>query len=489
MSDSRVETGLQALILCGPGTSFDTLLKPEKSPKCLTLVANRPMIYYPMNLCKRLGITDVTLIAFSSAVNLIKTTLKQDPSLSSFTFTKILAPADLEAETSTARILCLPEVQDCIRSSFLLLPCDLVCELDGQHLLNPWGFLRSQDLREFNGGVGFYYQTESGIKDEVSDLIAVAPLEQGEMPGAAKYKLSRLVMSMGMDASKAKMEDEKAFLLRHSLSRKYRRIKIMTDYRDAHLYFFPRWVKHLVRRQERISSIKEDLVSLWAKAQWQQGLAEKMGMANCRGHHSSRQWTDCEAVSCAVCQQPQNGLPDPGIVQPVEMPPFLACTLEGSAKMFRRVDSPALLLSTSLRLAKLESIEDAEDASMISPLAHSHKIASPDCVANRSYISRNDCLLAPSVVVEKGCSIKETCIGPGSNICNGARLTRCVVLGNVTIGPRCVLVGCVIGSRSSVGSGSVLNGCEVQEDFEVPERTEAKNEIFRPLLEDLLGDM
>lgn len=57
MSYSRDETGLQALILCGSGTSFDTLLKPEGTPKCLALVANRPMAYYPMNLCRRLGVT------------------------------------------------------------------------------------------------------------------------------------------------------------------------------------------------------------------------------------------------------------------------------------------------------------------------------------------------------------------------------------------------------------------------------------------------
>lgn len=44
--------GLQALILCGPGTSFGTLLNQEKTPKCLALVANRPMIYYPLKFCE-----------------------------------------------------------------------------------------------------------------------------------------------------------------------------------------------------------------------------------------------------------------------------------------------------------------------------------------------------------------------------------------------------------------------------------------------------
>ncbi|CAG8253451.1 unnamed protein product [Penicillium salamii] len=487
MSYSRDETGLQALILCGPGTSFDTLLKPEGTPKCLALVANRPMVYYPMNLCRRLGITDVTLVTFPSAVMPIKAALQHDPFMGSFPSAKVLAPQDLEETTSTAQILRLPEVQDCIQGNFLLLPCDLVSELD-QRLLDSWDLSQIQSPGELNGGLGLYYQTEAGIKDEVSDLVAVAPFEQSEMPGAAKYKLSRLVMSMGMDSTKARLEQDKAFLVRYSLTKKHQRIKIMPDYRDAHLYFFPHWVKHLVRHQEKIASIKEDLIGLWAKAQWQQGLAEKLGMDKCRSPQDSHQWISGQSMSSTVCQKPRTNLLGSESSQ-VEMAPFIACLLEGSTELVRRVDSPALLLSSSLRLAKLKSIETAKDASTRSPFSHAHKITSPGGIAQRSFISRDDCLLASNVVVEKGCSIKETCVGPGSKICSGARLTRCVVLENVIIGARCVLVGCVIGNRSLVGGNSTLNGCEVQEGFTVPERTEAKNEIFTPLLEDLLGNM
>ena len=51
-------SGLQAVILCGPGVSLNTFTsKPEVLPKALVPIANRPMIWYPLEWCYRMGIT------------------------------------------------------------------------------------------------------------------------------------------------------------------------------------------------------------------------------------------------------------------------------------------------------------------------------------------------------------------------------------------------------------------------------------------------
>lgn len=56
------DPGLQALILCGPGSSFTTFMaKPEENPKALLPIANRPMVWYPIDFCHRMGITGKTL--------------------------------------------------------------------------------------------------------------------------------------------------------------------------------------------------------------------------------------------------------------------------------------------------------------------------------------------------------------------------------------------------------------------------------------------
>lgn len=51
-------TGFQALILCGPGVSLNTFTSnPEEFPKALIPIANRPMVFYPLEWCYRMGIS------------------------------------------------------------------------------------------------------------------------------------------------------------------------------------------------------------------------------------------------------------------------------------------------------------------------------------------------------------------------------------------------------------------------------------------------
>lgn len=57
-SVSSASTGLQALILCGPGSSFPTFTSnPDENPKALLPIANRPMVWYPIDLCYRTGVS------------------------------------------------------------------------------------------------------------------------------------------------------------------------------------------------------------------------------------------------------------------------------------------------------------------------------------------------------------------------------------------------------------------------------------------------
>lgn len=56
-------SGFQAIILCGPGVSLNTFTSnPEEFPKALIPIANRPMVWYPLDWCYRMGITSMSLI-------------------------------------------------------------------------------------------------------------------------------------------------------------------------------------------------------------------------------------------------------------------------------------------------------------------------------------------------------------------------------------------------------------------------------------------
>jgi len=53
--------GFQAIILCGPGASLDTFTSNlEEFPKALVPIANKPMVWYPIEFCSRMGITGKT---------------------------------------------------------------------------------------------------------------------------------------------------------------------------------------------------------------------------------------------------------------------------------------------------------------------------------------------------------------------------------------------------------------------------------------------
>lgn len=49
-------TGFQAFILCGPGENLQPFSSKD-FPKALIPIANRPMVWYPLEWCYRMGIT------------------------------------------------------------------------------------------------------------------------------------------------------------------------------------------------------------------------------------------------------------------------------------------------------------------------------------------------------------------------------------------------------------------------------------------------
>lgn len=436
----------------------------------------------------------------------------------------MLAPADLTLTTGTAELLRLPEVQACIKSNFLLLPCDLICDIPGESLLEGWmvsptGMGEGEGGRR--GGLAVYYPThgrEESVKGEVTDFVATAPLNQDEAPAVShpldgpaslRFGLSKLVLSMPMDTLKERIEQDKGFLVRHSLVKKHAKVKMLSNYRDAHIYVLPYWVKEMARVNEKFQSASEDLIGWWAKSEWQTGLADKLGLREIfepernqvgeTGSHDGEtleEVIDLKAISTtkvgASTSQDQSrpsNVPVSSRVKSEEssqetpekftVPPVLAYvhSSQPSAPMIRRVDSSALLLSVSLRLAKLESVEEVGRAAA-SPFAHNHKIAYPAGIAQRCTVTKADCLVATNVTVEEKCVIKESVIGTNCHIASGARLTRCLIMDGAVVGERCQLTGCIVGRRSKIGRESVLKDCEVQDGNVVEDETDAKNEKF-----------
>ncbi|KHN98339.1 uncharacterized protein MAM_04100 [Metarhizium album ARSEF 1941] len=509
---SMPSPGLQALILCGPGSSFPTFTSnPDENPKAILPIANRPMVWYPIDFCRRMGISHITLICPPSASKAVGSAFSMNPFLTSLPLPRpdILAPADLDYNTGTADILRLPEVRNLIRSDFVVLPCDLVCELGGDKLLQAW-MVKSASLTDLlgdgncttghqsrhSGGLGVWYNTMSGtvVEGEETDFIATSPLpswQPGTQRGSIFPKLSKLVYSMPTDSLNDITEEKKSLPVRHGLLRAHPRIRMLTTHRDAHIYIFPRWTLDFIKENEGLHSIGEDVLGWWAKAGWQAGLADKLHMTTVcdvgnsedDGHSTSESFAsqphDSEGAGMPSTRGPsgtqstiQHKGTNPQAKQSI--PPVVAYIHSGEGQdkppIIRRVDTAQLLLAVSLQLAKLESVEEV-GASAASPFAHARKVAYPKGVKSLTMISKQDSLIADNVTVEDKAAIKASVVGANCQINEGAKLLQCLLMDGVVVGKGCKLIKCILGKRCVIGDYSVLTDCEVQENLMVEPRS------------------
>jgi translation initiation factor eIF-2B subunit gamma len=454
--------------------------------------------------------------------------MSQNPHLTSLPTPRpdILAPADLTHESGTGDLFRLPEVQKAIKGDFIVLPCDLICELEGTALVDAWmveqgGFAGATggldgagsqiaygaggEKLGRRGGLGVWYETkgEGSKKGEETDFIATTPLPNPIVPAptaSLRRHISNLVYSVPTDTLKDITEEKKTFPIRHSLMRKHARIKMLTTHRDAHIYFFPYWAAELMKMNEKFESISEDVLGWWAKAGWQDGLADKLGMrrifegeeeaSSPQGSQFIEEEIDVSKYSTTYSGgMGENGTDTPKIFASrviesssipaaaksltssnVTVPPLLAYVQPSGAAepLIRRVDTAHLLLSISLRLARLHSVEEAGKEA--SPFAHSVKIANKQSIPKRCRVEAENSLLADNVIVEEKTNIKECVIGYNCKIGEGARLLRCLLMENIEIGPNVQLTDCILGKRCKIEGGdakdndrTVLKECEVQD--------------------------
>lgn len=451
--------------------------------------------------------SDITLITPPSSESALSTALNTNPHLTGLPLPKpdLLAPKDLDNTTGTAAIFRLPEVREIVKRDFIVLPCDIVCELGGDALLEAW-MVRQASLGGSSGGghgsrmalngeklgrrggLAVCYDTlgETVIKGEETDFIATTPVGPGPVPAPRSSVLSQLsnvVLSMPTATLKDLTEKRGTLSVRHSLLETHARVRILGSHRDAHIYIFPAWVMDMINENDRMDSIGEDVVGWWAKAGWQDGLAEKLGLRgifhnaspagreeNLLDNPTTKDEPDFSTLSSTQSSNLQK--PPPNTKSNLTVPPILTYQHPSSqpAPLIRRVDNTALLLTISLQLAKLESLENGGT----SLFAHSKKVAYPEGIAQRTTVTRPDCLLDSNVVVEEKCSLKECIVGAGCLIKSGAKLTRCVLMDGVVVGSGCKLSGCVIGKRAEIGEECTLQDCEVQENLLVESGTEDK---------------
>lgn len=412
--------------------------------------------------------------------------------------------------------------------------------------LNPL----SSGSKKRKGALAVFYPTHGleGIsnKNDETDFIATVPLPKPTVPapqGSLRPDVESLVMHIPKDSLKDRIEEDNGvFKLRVQLTQKYGRVKLKMKHRDAHVYIFPKWVKDYAARNHKFDSISEDVLGWWAKAQWQNGLGEKLGMdevvsqspdspASEDMESSQHMQDDGDEEDCSDAAQLSttkvSSLPTRpsktfasrvGRIVPLpktfDVPPLQAYIQPNptvSTPLIRRVDTSPALLSISLHIAKQPPTHS---------LAHENKIHPSATVGLQTRITQEDSLIAENAAIGIRCAIKESVIGANCEIGNNVRLTRCLLMDGVVVGDGVQLTGCVVGRRARIeglkpveveadaGKGKEAEGkgkgkkkdiddddektklteCEVAPNFVVKAGTEAKGEKMMAELEGMDDD-
>lgn len=357
------------------------------------------------------------------------------------------------------------------------------------------------------GGLGVWYSTKGGVKGEETDFIATSPLTSGVVQppeGSLLPSISNLVYSLPTDTLNDLTEEKKSLPLRHALLRQHPRLRMLSSHRDAHLYILPAWVGDMIQKNDQMDNFSEDVIGWWAKAGWQDGLGEKLGLRDLfqdptmndvedgnGGDEESEESAlnvgnlNTTSSSAAFSRISHSSYASPREQPSIDqeqsrvsgrldekshlvIPPILAYVHPAgdTAQIIRRVDTSPLLLLMSLQLAKLESVDQVgREAS--SPFAHTSKVATTANIAPKCTVTRPDCLIAENVTIEEKSSIKECVIGSNCQIKQGAKLTRCVLMDGAVIGKGCKLTGCILGRRAEIGPESVLQDCEVEDNMRI----------------------
>ena len=521
------QSGFQALILCGPGIGLSTFTSvPNEYPKALVNVATRPMVWYVLDWCYRMGVTDITLITPPTSKGAIAAALAQNPYLTSLPSPSadLLAPEDLDHTTPTADLLRLPEVQEVIKSDFLLLPCDLICETPGEdfletHLtmlgtpgsntdlngLQPTISRSDGSRNDRSGGLSIWYNTadrEESVKKEECDFMCTANLDQQPILPILKSKtapeqppavLRKLVWAMPMselhDQIESRRSWDKHWHPRASLIKHYGFVKTLTKYRDSHIYLFPRWVKEFALLNEQFESVSEDLVGTWAKAEWrgpqfraQFGIKELFGDAKPQQNGDDRPLDeshiedDLDLLHLSTTQTTRR--PREDFIAP-QRPAHLSSRVTGRPKF--SILSPDTPTTASEPIPRMPPIyayvaPSASSAPLIrrvdtTPLLLSvslllAKLPALDESATKDNVSSpfaHSSKIAPTATIAPQVSITraDTLIGSNASVDSKCVIKASVIGSNVTIASGCRLSGCVIMDGASIGEKCELNGTVV----------------------------
>ncbi|CAG8514590.1 18630_t:CDS:10 [Acaulospora morrowiae] len=411
----------QAIVLAGYGTSLYPLTEDNNVPKALLPVANKPMLYYVLEWLERAGIFDVIIVSESGGEHKIGHYLKN-------VYEGKLRPhlEVIKEDVGTADALRF--IKEKIKCDFIVMSCDLILDLalhqflDFHRLHDPTLTALYFEPHKSEGGGA------SGDKDESPKQIVGVDVTQ-----------SRLIYV----ASGADLDEE--FSLRMSLL-----WKLVSLFDEMRLLISganteTRWVIDLIAQRKAISSVREHLVPLLVKCQYQRLLMEREGIDKLSAAHENFQKT--AITFSTTCDSD------------VESSPVRCQIFIYKTGFCGRGNTVPKYCDLNRHLTKISNDARVSASAEVGP---------------KTQVG-SDSLVGDDTKIENA-SIKRSTIGAHCVIGKNVKISNSILMDNVTVEDNVKIDGCVICCGAKIMERAQLKDCEVGGGYVVASESIAKNE-------------
>ncbi|KAG2226768.1 hypothetical protein INT45_005733 [Circinella minor] len=424
----------QAVVLAGYGSTnrLYPISEEDNVPKALLPVANKPIISYTLDWLEKAGIHDAILLVQASGTTHQKLSGYIARGYQGSVHCNVVA-VDEDFGSADA----LRSIKDKIERDFIVVPCDLITDLNPREIL---------DIHRVENPTmtALFYESnlsDSGKDDGLAPYVGIDPVQSSLV-----YKVRRF-------------EDED-FSMRMSLLNKFPRVRVHTNLNDAHLYIFKRWVIDLVADKENISSISEDLIPMLVKCQYQKKMVER---ENVKSYSSAQKSLFSTALSLSTTASDDI---DDDQFSPDPTRSTFKSPVTTRAYIYR--GGFCGRANTIAGYSELNRHETKQGASIT-------RVPSSTEVAPKTQVG-NDSIIGEHTKIDERSSVKKSCVGAHCVIGKNVKIANSVIMDYVVIADNAKVDGCVICNNAKVLEKAVLKDCDVAGEYVVEKDSQVKGE-------------
>ncbi|KAM9791619.1 translation initiation factor eIF-2B subunit gamma [Syngnathus typhle] len=444
---------LQAVMMAAGGGSRMTDLT-YNTPKAMLPVANRPLIWYPLNLLERVGFEEVIVITTKEVQKMMSTDLKLKMDVK-LKLDFVCIPEDEDLGTADA----LRHIQPKIKTDILVLSCDVITDVALHEVVD---LFRAHDatLAMLMSKAHEFSETVPGQKGKKKAA------EQRDFVGVDQSGKRVLFMANEVD-----LED--GLSIRKSILNKHPRMLIKTGLLDAHLYCMKKAVVDFLNDNKSISSIRGELVPYLVRKQFSK--ARSSPKLKDDSDEQSQTKSDNSTNNELLISSRDDGL--------LQLAQERSCWNDhhgdmseayhgGKLRCYVHIMEQGLCYRVNTLAAYIEANR------LVPKLLFEEAAVHPSAVISERCQMGSDSMIGALCQIADKTSVKRSTIGSSTAIKEKVRVTNSIIMHGVTVEEGCNIQGSVICNNAVIGRGSDLKYCLVGSGQRIEPAAERTNEVI-----------